>query len=128
MTRKTIRIDELKRGPIRHEQLPLSLVARINYLCGTLYEVHPQSMEKWLDGFQRDANPESEVRWWERVTRCYLAYNEAKILNVEQKRAVFRILFRVAMGSQPEALQADLAGLPERALEEIVEMLGQRMQ
>jgi hypothetical protein len=57
MTRKTIDPNKLKPGPIRHEQLPLSLVARINYLRVTLDEVYPQSMEKWLDGFQRDANP-----------------------------------------------------------------------
>ena len=32
MTRKQIPISQLKRGPIRHEQLSLSLTARINYL------------------------------------------------------------------------------------------------
>ena len=62
MTRKRIDPAKLKRGPIRHEELPLSLVARINYLRSTLHEVHPMSIEEWLDGFRRDLNPESEVR------------------------------------------------------------------
>ena len=46
-----------------------------------------QRLEKWLDEFQRDANPESEVVWWERLTRCYLAYTEPKDLSYKQKQA-----------------------------------------
>ena len=56
MARKRIDPAKLKRGPIRHQELPLSLVARINYLRSTLHEVHSMSMEEWLDGFRRDAN------------------------------------------------------------------------
>ena len=78
MTRKQIPISQLKRGPIRHEQLSLSLTARINYLRQALDEVYAQPMEKWLDEFQRDANPKSEVVWWERLTRCYMAYTRTK--------------------------------------------------
>ena len=127
MTRKSIDPHKLKPGPIRHEQLPLSLIARINHLRLTLNEVYPQSMEKWLDGFQRDTNPESEVQWWERVARCYQSYTDTKILNVEQKRAAFRILFTVAMGSQSKEAEADLATLPEGALAEIVEIMRERI-
>jgi len=76
MTRKRIDPAKLKRGPIRHEELPLALISRINYLRSTLHEVHPMSMEEWLDGFRRDANPESEVRWWERLTRLYRGYSD----------------------------------------------------
>ena len=122
MTRKRINPAKLKPGPIRHEQLPLSLVARINYLRVTLDEVHPQSMEKWLDGFQRDANPESEVRWWERLARCYVAYCDTNELTAGQKQAAFGIIFRMAMGSESEAEAAELARLPEGALEKIVEI------
>ena len=57
MTRKQIPISQLKRGPIRHEQLSLSLTARINYLRQALDEVYPQPIEKWLDEFQRDGIP-----------------------------------------------------------------------
>ena len=103
MTRKQIPISQLKRGPIRHEQLSLSLTARINYLRQALDEVYPQPMEKWLDEFQRDANPESEVVWWERLTRCYLAYTEPKDLSFKQKQAAFKILFTLGMGSDLQA-------------------------
>jgi hypothetical protein len=128
MTRKQIPISQLKRGPIRHEQLSLSLTARINYLCQTLDEVYSQSIDKWLDEFRRDANPESEVIWWERLTRCYLGYTEPKDLSREQKQAAFKVLFTLGMGSGLQSVSIELAKLPEGAKEEILAMMGPRPQ
>ena len=128
MTRKRIDPAKLKPGPIRHEQLPLSLVARINYLHSTLHEVFPQSMEEWLDAFRRDANPESEILWWERLTRCYRGYSNTRALSAEQKKALFSVVFKLGNGSDVEELAGDLAKLPEGALEEILALVGERIQ
>ena len=126
MPRKQIPISQLTRSPLRHEPLSLSLTDRINHLRLTLEEAYPQSMETWLDGFRRDANPESEVLWWERLTRCYLGYTEAKHLSSDQKQAVFRVLFKLAMGSDPQELHLDLAHLPDGAPQELLGLLGLR--
>jgi hypothetical protein len=128
MTRKQIPISQLKRGPIRHEQLSLSLTARINYLQHTLEEVYSQPIEKWLDEFQRDANPESEVVWWERLTRCYLAYTEPKDLSFKQKQAAFKILFTLGMGSDLKGVSAELDCLPVGAREEFLGLTGGAIQ
>ena len=128
MTRKRIDPAKLKRGPIRHQQLPLTLVARINYLQTALHEVYPQSIDVWLDAFKRDAHPEQEVVWWERLTRCHLAYTDDKELTSEQRSAAFKIIFGLCMGSGPETLANDLAKLPEGALEEIAANLQERTQ
>ena len=56
------------------------------------------SMEEWLDGFRRDANPKSEVRWWERLTRWYRGYSDTRDLSAEQKKALFNVVFRLGMG------------------------------
>jgi hypothetical protein len=124
MTRKQIPISQLKRGPIRHAQLSLSLTARINYLQQALDEVYPQTIEQWLDAFQRDANPESEVMWWERLTRCYLAYTEPRDLSLQQKQAAFKILFTMGMGSSLQDMSAEIASLPEGSQEELIRLMG----
>lgn len=85
-------------------------------------------MEEWLDGFRRDANPESEILWWERLTRFYTGYCDTKDLNAGQKQALFRVLFKMAMGIDPQALASDLAKLPEGALEKILALAGERIQ
>jgi hypothetical protein len=128
MTRKRIDPAKLKRGPIRHEQLPLTLVARINYLQTTLHEVYPQSIEVWLDEFKRDAHPDQDVVWWERLTRCYLAYTGGKELTSEQRTAAFKIIFGLCMGSSPETVENELAKLPPGALDEIAANLQERTQ
>ena len=112
MTRKQLPISHLKRGPIRYEQLSLSLTARINYLQQALDEAYPQPIEKWLDEFQRDANPESEVVWWERLTRRYLAYTEPKDLSLKQKQSAFKILFTLGMGNDLHGMNNEIARLP----------------
>jgi hypothetical protein len=128
MTRKNIPISQLKRGPIRHEQLSLSLTARINYLQEALNEVYPQPIEKWLDEFKRDTNPESEVVWWERLARCYVAYREANDLSAGQKLAAFKVLFNLAMGSGIQSVSAEIAKLPSRAQEDLLAMMGPKIQ
>jgi len=128
MARKRLPISQLTRGPIRNEDLSLSLTARINYLRLTLDEVYPQSLETWLDAFRRDANPESEVLWWERLTRCYLAYVEPKDLSMKQKQAAFKILFTLGMGSSLQDMGAAIATLPDGSQEELSKLMGNRVQ
>jgi glutathione S-transferase len=116
------KIEELKRSPIRHRRLPPALVARIAAICSTLDEVYPKSMTEWLDGFQRDENPEAEVVWWERVAHVYQEYSQREELNVGQRQPAFRIIMKLALGSTQE-LTEDLADLPATALDEILEAI-----
>jgi hypothetical protein len=128
VTRKQIPISQLKRSPIRHEKLSRSLTARINYLQQALEEVYSQPIEKWLDEFQRDMNPESEVVWWERLTRCYVAYTEPKDLSHKQKQAAFKILFTLGMGNHLKGVSAELECLPAGAREEFLGLTGGAVQ
>ena len=123
MGEKRVKIDQLKPGPIRHPELSLLLLARIRSLHSKLAEVYPQSLEVWLDGFQRDAHPDTEVAWWERVARCYEEYSVHAELNPQGRKAAFKLIFGLAMGSQPEDLQTDLDQLPPSALDEIASIM-----
>jgi hypothetical protein len=117
------KLDELKPGPIRHQELPPALIARIESLRSMLDEVYPQSIEAWLDGFQRDVSPESEVLWWERLAHCYLEYSLDHELNGEQKQAAFNAILKLLLGSPAEEVTPDLANLPSTALYDILEIM-----
>src|SRR3954470_24332462 len=91
--------EELKPGPIRHQELPPALVARIDSLRSTLDEVYPQSRAEWLEGFQRDTSPEQEVLWWERLARCYVEYSGKRALNLEQRKTAFNVMLKLLLGS-----------------------------
>jgi hypothetical protein len=120
MTKHRRRLDQLKPGSIRHEELAPALVARIEWLKLTLDEVYPQSMAEWLDGFQRDVNPEPEVVWWERLAHCYVEYSQQHELTSVQKQAAFRVVIKLALGSAADQISTDLADLPPSALEDIL--------
>ena len=85
-------------------------------------------METWLEEFRRDANPESEILWWERLTQCYLGYTEPKDLSPQQKQAAFRALFKLAMGGDLQSVSHELGCLPEGAREEVLGLIGETIQ
>jgi hypothetical protein len=120
--------SELKRGSTRREQLPPSLVARVDYVRVSLREVYPQAMAHWLNSFRRGADPESEIRWWEQLTQWYRTYNDTRKLNAEQQQALFTILFQAAMGSNFHGVEAEVDTLPENALHEILAIVHQQLQ
>lgn len=64
--------DELRAAPVRHLKLNENLVSRIRLIRASLLLCYPHSMAFWMDGFQRDMNIESEIRYWERISTCFL--------------------------------------------------------
>src|SRR3982750_1221292 len=115
--------EELKPGPIRHLELPPALVARIDLLRSTLDEVYPQSRAEWLEGFQRDTNPEWEIQWWEGLARCYVEYSGKRALNLEQRKKAFNVMFKLLFGSTVDDIMPELVGLPSTALDDISDIL-----
>ncbi|WP_257169424.1 toll/interleukin-1 receptor domain-containing protein [Bradyrhizobium sp. SRS-191] len=68
------RVDpkKLKPSPFRHLRLSSELLSRVRLIRAALLEVHPLSMEAWIDGFRRDTNPDREIAIWERIASTYL--------------------------------------------------------
>jgi hypothetical protein len=127
MAKQRRKLEDLTPAPIRHRELPPALVARIDWIRLTLDEVYPQSMAEWLDGFQRDTNPEHEVVWWEWLAHCYVEYSEGQEVSPAQKQAAFRVMMKLALGSAEEA-NVDLPDLPAGGLEEILRIMGRWWQ
>jgi hypothetical protein len=93
------------------------LAARIEAVRTTLDEVCPISAEQWLDGFQRDWDPEREVVWWERVARCYTDFTALGTLPSEQKQAAFKVIFGLFSGLEATDVVADAAALSDSLID-----------
>ena len=125
-----MRIENLKYlrpGPIRRTQLPAELVLRIDTVRAAVAEVCPLTEGEWRDAFQRDANPEHELLWWERVAACYVPLVAGRTFSPGQRQAAFNIIFGLFSGLEPAQLEADLAKMPESAMDDlaaIVQRLG----
>ncbi|HEX5084968.1 MAG TPA: hypothetical protein VFY40_23240 [Blastocatellia bacterium] len=73
---------------------------RINRLREALAEVERSPIEKWIDNFKRDADPDNELEVWERIAAGYLRYCSTKPLSREAKEDVFQLLLLRSMASE----------------------------
>lgn len=96
---------DLKPNEIQHEQLSEEQLRRIKKLHETFAEVDTSSLEKWIDNFKRDADPDSEIAIWERVANAYINYCSKRQLTLEAKGDVFQALVLRSMTSDEEAVK-----------------------
>ncbi|MCM3902186.1 MAG: hypothetical protein ND866_10810 [Pyrinomonadaceae bacterium] len=78
---------------------------RTKKLHETFAEVDSSSLEKWIDNFKRDANPDSEIAIWERVAKAYTSYCSRRQLTLEAKGDVFQALVLRSLTSDEEAIK-----------------------
>ena len=97
-------LASLKPGPTRHEGLSLKQMERIYKLRGALAEVEHSPIEKWVDNFKRDANPDKELAVWERIADGYTRYCSKRPLSIGAKEDVFQLLLLRSMASEQEVL------------------------
>lgn len=100
---RTIRVSpqNVRPGPIRHAQLSADLEERIRKLEPVFADVYSRTHEEWLDGFQRDANPESEIAIWEAMAAALKAFAEKRTLTPEAKKDAFSLLLLRTADSDP---------------------------
>lgn len=118
-------LKDLTPGPIRRTQLPAELVQRIDTVRASLAQVCALTEAQWRDAFQRDANPEHEIAWWERVARCYGSLVAGRTFSPDQRQAAFNVIFGLFSGLDAEQMQDDLAKLPEPVMDDLAVIIQQ---
>jgi hypothetical protein len=118
-------VKNLKPGPIRRAELSPELVQRIDKVRAAVAEVCAFTDDEWRDAFQRDANPEHEMVWWERVADCYVAMTARRPLSPAQRQAAFNVIFGLFSGLEPAQMQADIAKVPEAAMDDLAAIVRQ---
>jgi hypothetical protein len=94
----------LKPGPVRRQGLSPKQMDRIYRLRDTLAEVEHSPIEKWVDNFKRDADPDKELAIWERIAAGYTRYCSKRMLSTEAKKDVFQLLLLRSMAPEQEVL------------------------
>ncbi len=110
-----VRPPDIRFGPIRHQKLSDELEARIRKFEPIFAEVYPRTHEEWLDGFQRDVDPEPEVAIWEAMALAFQTFTERGSLNLDAKKEAFGLLLVRSAGDE----QHTLAGAKLRYLSRV---------
>lgn len=58
--------------PLRHEQLPKTLINRIKIIHKLFENYYQSSIEESINNFKHDTNPEREITIWEAIVSTYL--------------------------------------------------------
>ena len=96
----------LKPQPSRLSVLSPEQKVRIEKLQAVLAEVDNSDVAKWEDDFERDRDPERELRSWESIAEAYQAYCSTQSLTKAQKADVLNLLLvRSTTADELEALR-----------------------
>ena len=97
--------DQLKPGPIRHEALTEKQLERIRHFQAVFSEVDPTPVEKWIEDFRRDANPDREIAIWEGMAKPYEVFTASRNLSLEAKKEVYGVVLMRSGAPEDEVLQ-----------------------
>ncbi len=104
---------EIRRGPIRHDTLTQDQLKRVAKLRNVLVEAYPMTLDGWLDGFLRDADPESEIQVIEAVAIVYQQLTQSVNLTHDDKAMLYGVLCVIsASGASDKVNDKIPEGLP----------------
>ncbi|OYW31049.1 MAG: hypothetical protein B7Z47_02270 [Chthoniobacter sp. 12-60-6] len=114
-------LGQFKPGPIRHEALTEKQLERVRYLQSVFREVDPTPIEKWIEDFQRDANPDREIVIWEGMAEPYKLFTTSRDLSLEEKKEAYRVVLMRSGAPDDEVLKhLDLKTLTEQDAKQIM--------
>jgi hypothetical protein len=112
---------KLEAGPIRHTNLTEVQISRVQKLQKVFSEVDRSPIEKWMEDFKRDANPDMELATWEAMATAYEAFTTSNSLTLGGKKEVFQIVLLRSAAPDDEVLKhLDLKVLSEKDAREIM--------
>lgn len=104
------------RGDVKHQSLSDDQIQRVTRLREVLTEAYPMTMDGWIDGFLRDANPESEIQIIEACAVVYQRLIATANLSSEEKQRIYAVLCMISAGGSEENLASAIPankGLPD---------------
>jgi|ERR1035437_1483629 hypothetical protein len=104
-TTERIKVSEIASGPLKREKLSAQQVERIQKLQTLLAEVDNSSLEKWLEDFKHDEDPDREITIFEAIAQAYVGFCDTKSRTLAQKEDAFALLLERSGTTDDEALK-----------------------
>jgi hypothetical protein len=102
---KWIDPKKLEPGPIRNVDLTPDQMDRVRRLQKTFSEVDSSPLDKWVEDFKRDADPEPEIRIWENMATAYQTFTSTNNLTLDGKKEVYQVTLLRSAAPEDEVLK-----------------------
>lgn len=116
---KFVNINDLKVGPIRHAQLTNKQIERIKKINTIFSDVFHISLDKSIDNFKKDLDPDREIIVWEKMGQVYLRAKSKLKLDIKAMKDAFGLILQLSMGPIPPT-SIDQKYLTKEEVEEII--------
>jgi hypothetical protein len=117
--RETVKVADLKSGPIRHRSLSglEQGLARWSFKIVGHY-LHP-TLEQWETGFMRDLHKFDEILFWHRLSLAFIGYHRQRnipLRSPKEEKELIGSLLRFATEGHPAPKDAESKKVAELAL------------
>ncbi len=102
-------VEGLRPGPLQHESLTAEQMERVRRIHQALRETDDSTLEKWVNDFRHDLDPDSEIHVWETIAAAHIAYCAGKELTQAAKKEALGVLILRSTMSEQQFL-AELRG------------------
>lgn len=93
--------EKLYVGPRRHHTFSLEFIRATIYLQYVFHKVDPSPFIKWFEDFDRDANPEKELKIWLHLAKCFEKLTK-KSTDINKDKQTYKVLLSFSTGMTPE--------------------------
>ena len=94
------KIEDIEESVIRHNTLSDAFIERVKDFMAVIVDVDSTPLRVFLESFQKDLHPETELAVWEKIAATYQwAVVGTPGLTREQKKDVFTVILGLSMGT-----------------------------
>jgi hypothetical protein len=100
-----IDINDLVPNTIPLHELTEEQVTRVKEIHEIFNEVNPNTLEEWVDGFEVDLNPDSEIDIWLNMGQAYADFTANNELSLDQKMEAYEVVLLRSLMNEEEVLE-----------------------
>ena len=96
--------NTLQPGPVRATPLSAAQIARITAVQKTFAEVDSSPLEKWIDDFSRDHDPDREIAIYEAMAQAYAGFCAHHAVSREARGEVYGLVLQRSGATDDEVM------------------------
>lgn len=96
--------SQLQQSPVIRDSLTTDQMEQIDYVYNVFKEVDTTPIDKWIEDFKRDQNPDREIEIWMMMATAYTSYCKNKKLDLAVKKEVYSIVLMRSSAPEHEVL------------------------
>ncbi len=117
------RVGDLLPAEIRHKELPQNILVRLRLVYQTFGSLLDESLEEFIENFQRDVHPDRELAEWEIMATVYHDVTNGKNFDNTKRKEILSVLLAISMGAFNQESIHELKNL---SYDEILEIINAR--